>query len=356
MNRVPSATIALELEVGSGVQNTRNGLVIVCGLAAMLLSGCQNDEIRSYRVAKPEAKPATRLLAMIIPHGDRTWFFKLVGPVAQIDEQKAVFDQFIRSVRFTDQAERPITWTVPNGWLTGPESKLRYATFYLGPREHPMELTVFEFSGAAGSVLANVNRWRGQIGLTDIQESELGQLSRSLQLECGPATLVDMTNRGGGNAAAVTAPDILSRRSGSRPQLQYDKPGDWKEKPDPKGIRVVVFEIADGAVEAGITALSGSAGGLLANVNRWRGQIHLGQVDEEQLHKELRQIDVAGTTAPYVDLIGPESAGGSPQRILGAVLPRGGQTWFFTLRGPAEQVEKQKPAFEAFLKSVRFGG
>jgi hypothetical protein len=346
------------------VQNKRNGLLIVCGLTALFLLGCQNDEIRSYRVPKPEAKPQnasgpdreTRLLAVIIPHGDRTWFFKLVGPVPQIEEHKQALDQFIRSIRFTDQPARPINWAVPEGWRAGQEAKLRYATFYLGPQEHPLELTVFEFSGAAGSVLDNVNRWRRQIGLNQIHENELGQLSKDLPLACGPATLVDMTSPGGGNAGSMPSPDKVARRPTPGLPLQYDKPEGWKEKPDPTGIRLLVFQIGDGgkSADAAITALSGPAGGLLANVNRWRNQIHLEQVDEEQLHKELQQIEVAGTAAAYVDLTGPEFAGRPSQRILGVVLPRGAQTWFFTIKGPADLVEKQKPAFEAFVKSVRF--
>jgi hypothetical protein len=332
------------------VHNKKKAFLLLGGLAATLVLGCQTDEIRSYRVPKAEA---TRLLAAIVPHGDQTWFFKLVGPASEIDGQKEAFDQFIHSVRFTDNAERPIAWTVPQGWQPGPESKIRYATFYLGPQNHPLELTVFHFGGEAGSVLANVNRWRGQIGLRAIQENELGQYSKKLELASGSATLVDMTNRGSGIATAMPGPDILSRRAESRPRLQYTTPEGWKEKPDPKGVRIVLFEIADGAVEAGVTLAGGS---LRMNVNRWRGQLHLQPVDDQQLQKEVRPIEVAGVSAHYVDLTGPETAGKSPERILGVILPRSEQTWFFTMKGPADLVEKQKSAFEAFVKSVRFEG
>jgi hypothetical protein len=333
------------------VQNKRNGLVLIGGLAAMLLLGCQNDEIRSYRVAKPEA---TRLLAAIIPHGDQTWFFKLVGPASQIDEQKESFDQFIRSVHFIDNAGRPAAWTVPQDWQPGPESQMRYATFYLGPREHPLELTVFRFGGEAGSVLANVNRWRGQIGLRPIQESELGPISKKLQLACGPVTLVDMTNSGSEIASGMPGPDILSRRAESRHRLQYTKPEGWKEIPDPKGIRIALFEMENGAVEVGVTSFARSGGGLLMNINRWRGQVHLQPIVEQELQKEIQPIDVAGTGAHYVDLTGPAADGKPAERILGVILPKGEQTWFFTMKGPADFVEKQKSAFEAFVKSVRF--
>ena len=49
-------------------------------------------------------------------------------------------------------------------------------------------------------------------------------------------------------------------------------------------------------------------------------------------------------------------AGKETRRILGVVVPRRGQTWFFKMTGPADLVDKQKPVFEAFLKSVRFDG
>ncbi len=100
--------------------------------------------------------------------------------------------------------------------------------------------------------------------------------------------------------------------------------------------------------------LPGAAQGLLANVNRWREQLKLKPVTEEELHKEVKVIQVAGESAASVDLLGPESEGPQRQRILGVVLPRGKRTWFFKMTGPAELVEKQKPAFEAFIKSVQF--
>ena len=54
-----------------------------------------------------------RLLGAIVPHGERTWFFKLLGPAPAVGEQKETFDRFLASVQFPDKGERPITWTVP---------------------------------------------------------------------------------------------------------------------------------------------------------------------------------------------------------------------------------------------------
>src|SRR5438552_6532690 len=101
----------------------------VVGLAAALLSvGCQDDEIRRYQAPKPETLPqgpahvekTVRLLAVIIPRGDKTWFVKLVGPTATVDEHEPEVDRFVQSMKFTDQEREPIQWTVPEGWKESP--------------------------------------------------------------------------------------------------------------------------------------------------------------------------------------------------------------------------------------------
>src|SRR5207244_11465319 len=48
------------------------------------------------------------------------------------------------------------------------------------------------------------------------------------------------------------------------------------------------------------------------------------------------------------------SSARSPSRILVAVFPHGGATWFFKLAGDATVVSAQKPVFLDFLQSVSF--
>jgi hypothetical protein len=42
--------------------------------------------------------------------------------------------------------------------------------------------------------------------------------------------------------------------------------------------------------------------------------------------------------------------------MLGVICPRDGTSWFVKMIGPPEIVEKQKSAFESFVRSIRFGG
>src|SRR4051794_35336740 len=88
-------------------------LTALLALLALVAAGCQGDDIAVHQVAKPQAK--FRLLAVMLPHEDQWWFFKLEGPIEKVDAHAAEFDQFIQSVRFK-QDDKPVTWTLPEGW------------------------------------------------------------------------------------------------------------------------------------------------------------------------------------------------------------------------------------------------
>ena len=53
------------------------------------------------------------------------------------------------------------------------------------------EITVSFFPGDVGGTLANVNRWRGQMGQKPVEQSQLNGVTESLAAVEGKATLVD---------------------------------------------------------------------------------------------------------------------------------------------------------------------
>src|SRR5688500_18900519 len=118
---------------------------VVSLLVAAVLTvapGCDRDEqVRSYRVPKempPPAMPAShaghdhgpqqRMLTAILPQpgGDRTWFFKLQGPVEVVTAQKDDFDAFVRTVRFGASGDPQ--WIAPASCKELPGSEMRFAT------------------------------------------------------------------------------------------------------------------------------------------------------------------------------------------------------------------------------------
>jgi len=126
--------------------------------------------------------------------------------------------------------------------------------------------------------------------------------------------------------------------------LLWQAPPDWQTLPG-NAMRKGSYGV--GGAEVAITAFPGDVGGVLANVNRWRGQAGLPPVDEAGLGQATTSMESNGLHFLVVDAEG----GSAP--IVAALLPWNGGTWFFKLTGPAEPVARAKPAFISFLKTVR---
>jgi hypothetical protein len=99
--------------------------------------------------------------------------------------------------------------------------------------------------------------------------------------------------------------------------------------------------------ELAVTAFPGDVGGEAANVNRWRGQIQLPPLGEAEVAANITRLEANGLNIAVVDL-----AGGST-RMLGAIVPFGGATWFFKLLGPDAVVAGERPLFLEFLSTLR---
>jgi len=134
--------------------------------------------------------------------------------------------------------------------------------------------------------------------------------------------------------------------------VTWTAPAHWTAKPA-SAMRKGSFAIkgTGGEADLSITAFPGDTGGLLANLNRWRGQISLAPLSAAQLDANLAHLDANNLHFEVVDFAG--TVNGAPTRILGAVLPRAGETWFFKLMGPDALVAGEKAAFIAFLQTVQ---
>ncbi len=334
---------------------------VVTLFGVLALIGCQSDEIRHYRAPRTD-EPAVRLIAALFTQGEKAWVFKLQGPEGEIAARADAFTAFVRSVRFAEKADPPVTWKLPDNWkLEGgaPGANMgRFATIRTGPKDGDPLLTVSQLIGPeAGNILANVNRWRGQLGLRPLPEASLVQVCKKLTVEgAGEATLVDMSGPGASKAPPMMDKALPTVPADRKP-FTYSKPDSWTEFRDPKGVATVAFHAGEGnAVEITVTRLPGPAGGLTANINRWRAQIGLPEASTAEIQATVRDMKVAGEPANYVDLLGPDAGAGPRQRIIGVILSRGQLTWFFKMRGPADRLAREQAAFDAFIGTVRFDG
>jgi hypothetical protein len=135
----------------------------------------------------------------------------------------------------------------------------------------------------------------------------------------------------------------------------WTKPDGWNEQPLSE-MRLGSFKV-DGpnaaSADVSVIAFPGEAGGLISNINRWRGQLQLSPLDEDQLSQLTQRTEVDNAPTYLVDFQTAENAP-KPSRILGAVLQTADRAWFVKMTGPPELLESQRQKFLDFVKSFRF--
>jgi hypothetical protein len=138
---------------------------------------------------------------------------------------------------------------------------------------------------------------------------------------------------------------------GAAGDLVWTAPADWQAKPLGQ-MRRGSFALKGSSgtdSDLSVIVLPGAAGGNLDNVNRWRGQVGLPPIAQAALADEATPMATdSGLEVLFVDLKGAKN-----DSILGGIIVQQGQSWFFKLRGPTAQLQEQKPAFIAFLKTVK---
>jgi serine/threonine protein kinase len=135
--------------------------------------------------------------------------------------------------------------------------------------------------------------------------------------------------------------------------LTYEKPDSWTDQ-GASGMRAASFIAgpAEARVQVSAIRLGGGAEGLLPNVNRWRGQLGLDAIVQDEL--KLATIALASGAAWLVEMESPAIGDQVAQATLGAMFAQGGSNWEFKMTGPKNTVFAERDRFEHFMKSVRF--
>ncbi|MFZ0826328.1 MAG: hypothetical protein WAO02_02800 [Verrucomicrobiia bacterium] len=377
----------------------------------LFVAGCHRDEVKTYRVAKDQDQPQTQT-APALPTDTPNPSL----PPGHPDISSApggALPATSRPVAPQLTWKTPDGWTeVPPGEMRVASFKIQ------GPDGKTADVSVIPLPGLSGSTDdANVNRWRGQVSLSPASPEELKKFAENIEAGSQPAQLYDIagTNPGSGNAERILG--VIQHRddaawffkmTGDASLVEQQKPafvaflksvqfataqppaemppghpptGDMglggpataapissEGKPNwqvPSGWQEVSagqFLVAkftltgDGGATAAVNVSSspGEGGGLSGNVNRWRGQLGLDKLSDDDVTKLVTIIDVAGGKASLVDLSGTDARTGQPVRLVGVIVPQSGQTWFYKLMGNATVVASQKDAFTQFVQGVKY--
>jgi len=204
------------------------------GALALLSAGCSpTEEIHGYTAARdksadnrgalpapvplppepvsPPSSPTvsgedrSRTLGVIIPTGpEAARYIKFSGAIAAVTAAEAKYNEFVTSVRLKSANATP-EYTVPAGWRENPPRQFVANSFTVGLEGTP-QVTLSD--KVNGTLLANVNRWRAEVGLPDVTEADLPKSITETTLGATKAYRVDF------RGPAAPAPPGGSRMRG----------------------------------------------------------------------------------------------------------------------------------------------
>lgn len=363
---------------------------LTCLLVLVSFAGCNQDEIRTYDVpplpsvadsvdssenelpneSEVLSDPTHRMLGAIVPGGSQAWFFKLVGTTDQAAELQPAFESLLASLAIDDATGQP-TWSTPDGWQQKPASGMRLATLSASTSSGDVELSVIGLAKGADwnqQLLDNLNRWRGQMKLSSIGIAQLPKETKPIE-SVDDAVLIDIQGiysggmspaapfAGGGQSparppfASPPAAVPATRPAVAAEKITYETPKGWVPgKQSSMRVASLLTSEEPTAAEARISKWpnAGAMGDALMNVNRWRGQVGLAQVDAAGLAESAQPFSVDGADGSYYEMVGENRA------QLAVMSTRGNLVWFFILTGTPDVVEQQRETFRTWVASASF--
>ena len=363
---------------------------LVLVLIGLALVGCGEDEtIRQYTVDKsiderPQAaQQEQQMLGAIVPNKDTTWFFKLVGAPDDVSATENQFREIINSVKFGESGDP--TWQLSQGWTEQRTGGITFAK--LAPPDREVSATVTQLASPPATddsswqswVLANVNRWRKQLALSDqdwsAMQSELQEL-QSLNQGESRAYYVSLRGKGSGQMGGPFSggpfsggpsaggpfsngqpgppmmPSSQAPRSAA-PELTYAVPPGW-EQGQAGGMRMATFQVKQGEQQAEVTVIA-AGGDERSNVARWQRQL-VPDADEAKVDAVMAQaekVEVNGVAASVYTIKGAE--GPEQSAFLAAIVPwQPSSQLFIKFIGPAQLAERERDSFVTFVKSIKW--
>jgi hypothetical protein len=365
-------------------------------ITLLVLAACGRNDVQVYRVSKDQ--PDSQQTPQTNPSGMPPGHPDTAGQPAKLK------------------------WTLPAGWEEVVPGEMRVASFKIkGDGGKQADVSVVPLPGMAGGDLANVNRWRGQVGLSPVSEEEMGKLAEPIEIGGQKANLFDQAGQSGGSgeqsrilaavlhqddiawffkmtgddavvaqqkpafvsflkslsfAAPAATPVAQDALPASHPPIDpgllsapalaattsaegkpaWQVPAGWQEVPAGQFL-VAKFTIPGSATEptaVNVSMSAGQGGGVSGNINRWRGQLGLGQLSDAEIDKLVAAVDTAAGKAMFVDMVGTDARSGQKARMLGAIVPQSNQTWFYKLMGDEQVVGREKDAFSKFVQTAKY--
>ena len=139
-------------------------------LTALTLSACKDRQITAYRAPKdpaPAAQPSTSHEHQGLPADH--------PPIGAGDTTPAPGGDMatMANTAVPTAGGSDLKWTAPTAWTPKAGSSMRKGSYAVTGNGAEADFAITAFPGDTGGLHANINRWRGQVGLPNASPADL---------------------------------------------------------------------------------------------------------------------------------------------------------------------------------------
>ena len=284
-----------------------------------------------------------------------------------------------------EEVWRPaLKWTLPAGWKDEGADPANVGRF----SADGASVAITALTSMAGKESLLVNMWRQVRNQPPLDEAEAAKMLQDVPIAGTTGRMFEVEDEEKktcfvvafvhrpegslffkiqGSEAAVTAQkpaffDLLKSIEFTAGATPATKPApempdsEWPAKvpegwtsvaPGPMQHAKYTVAAPDGAkAEVTVSVFPSATGGTVENVKRWRGQLALADIPDDEVAKLAQPLSGAPEGSILVDLKNENRA------LIGAIVPRDGKWWFLKLMGDAPAVASAREAFVTFSAGV----
>lgn len=349
-------------------------------LSLSLSISCRNEEIKQYTVPKSDS-------------------LKTVAVASKAD------------------ADRGFVFVTPDGWEPQPASAMRLASFKTA---EGADISVVNLPAQSGDLKSNVNRWRGQVGLTALDsDAEISKSLRPVQIDGTPAVELELYAPKDKEDKAMRV--VLLQKNGQRWFLKLSGSADIVKAQGEKFAQFSrSFQVKSASGETTAAQLPGNGMGDTNSGTgaqtpqasslpfaeptaslayklppQWtekdKGAVRVASFDvqDQGLTGDVSVVTLAGDGGGLLENtnrwrqqleMAPTNQDGIKNTVkditvdgnkgyymalytnmdgsgmLVSLIERDGLTWFIKMMGPAKLIQSQEQPFQDFLSSIQFKG
>lgn len=147
---------------------------LIVSLLSLGLSACKDHSVQSYTIPKYLDTKTQTAASDASSSG-------VTSPMQALPGMEAY-----------TQSASDITYTKPETWTEIAPTSVRKANFIINNQTGEAEVSVTVFPGDVGGLLANINRWRSQIGLDPIESASLGDHLKNTEIAQHPGYITKL--------------------------------------------------------------------------------------------------------------------------------------------------------------------